>query len=126
MFLRASIRFSSCLIFFNENVLVVFLISSSSPYLKSSFSKIGRPLKVNKGLLCIFPLGEIIIVTSIKPLFAIFFLSLIKEESSSIEIFHQHIICHLELYRKHEVFHLGIILQYLHSQLEQEKELAFP
>ena len=87
MLLRVSIRFSSCLIFFNENALVVFSISSSSPYLKSLWSKIGRPLIVNKGLLCIFPFDEIIIVTSIKPLFARFFLSLIKEESSSIEIF---------------------------------------
>ena len=55
--------------------------------MKSSFSKTGSPLIVNKGLSCMLPFGEIIIVTPIKPLFARFFLSLIKEESSSIEIF---------------------------------------
>jgi|OM-RGC.v1.030634361 hypothetical protein len=56
VFFNPSIKFSYCLLFFKENVLVSFNISSSNPSKNSSFSKIGKPLTFNKGLLPSAPL----------------------------------------------------------------------
>ena len=75
--LRASIKFDSCFLLFKEKVFAVFSISSSRLNVNSSFSYIGKPLKLNRGLLWIFPLGVITSVASINPLVDKFYRSLI-------------------------------------------------
>ena len=81
--LRALIKFDSCFLLFKEKVFAVFSISSSRLNVNSSFSYFGKPLKVNKGLLWMLPLGVITYVASINPLVDKFFLSLIDWASSS-------------------------------------------